>query len=479
MYIKIKKTSSKGKVFLSLILFSFLFGCSKDEILNNVSNTSSQTPNRKNASIELKVNPCSKAIMQQALQDLKRSSDLNEDRVYHYYQFNPERVTGEMLATIEQDENIQILDFPFADPKLYNEDMEETWEKTIAPLRDGNLYVVVNKNSPANNVFENPELGAKKLNELYLPQEDDSTLMERAYRLALDSSSRQKFFGIRFCFMKEGRGHVRYKDFATNTVRPVQGMKVFALVFGIPVNTHSDNNGYYKVPWRFNFGTFVGTHAQNHRANVKPLTLNGSTLGNIAQNTANFILGSRHVEGWFGVCRIRDNDINIEFHHHNQVRLWAQILQSVSLHHNYCAQDGILPAPDGLNIYAIWGGSGPITRGSASMMKRVLHSNPDGVLAFGLRVGVSLIPQPFRSLLLANAPDITIPANPSNPNDVALMETDLHELAHASLFRRAGANWWVGLYIAALTYNNAVGGYGKFTQMQVSPLETLITPLKH
>ena len=84
MYTKIKKTSSKGKVFLTLVLFALIFGCSKDEILNNVSNTDNPNGKRKNPSVELKVNPCSKAIMQKALQDLGRPSDLDENRVYHY-----------------------------------------------------------------------------------------------------------------------------------------------------------------------------------------------------------------------------------------------------------------------------------------------------------------------------------------------------------------------------------------------------------
>ena len=457
MYTKIKKTSSKGKVFLTLVLFALIFGCSKDEILNNVSNTDNPNGKRKNPSVELKVNPCSKAIMQKALQDLGRPSDLDENRVYHYYQFNPEKVTGDMLATIEQDENLQILDFPFADPKLYKENMEETWESTITPLKDGNLYVVVNKNSPANNVFESSELGAKKLNELYLPEEGDSTLMERAYRVALDSSPRLKLFGIRFCFFKRPRGHVRYRDFATNTVRPVQGMKVFALVFGIPVNTHTNSNGYYSIPCLFNFGTFVGTHAQNHEANIKPLSTNNGWFANIGNVILNFILGSRHIEGWFGVCRIGDNDINIEFHNHNQVRLWAQLLHSVTLHHNYCAQDGILPAPDNMTIYAQWDNS--TGRASAPMLGHI-QINPVSILSkiFGTNLQNDA-PNLFNQIT-GLLPDMTVKVNSSSANDVDRMETDMHELAHASLFRRVGSIWWIEMISNIVAGDTCTGSYG-------------------
>jgi hypothetical protein len=459
MYTKIKKTSSKGKVFLTLVFFAFIMGCNKDEILN-ISNSNNTNGKRKNTSIELKVNPCSKAIMQKALQDLGRPNDIDESRVYHYYQFNPEKVTGDMLSIIEQDKNLQILDFPFADPKLYKEDMEETWENTIRPLKDGNLYVVVNKNSPANNIFENSELGAKKLNELYLPHEYDSTLMERAYRVALDSSSKLKLFGIRLCFFKRPRGYVRYRDFGTSNtgiVRPVQGMKVFALVFGIPVNTYTDNNGYYSIPWLFNFGTFVGTHAQNHRANIKPLTTNSGWFANIGNVILNFILGSRHVEGWFGVCRIGDNDINIEFHQHNQVRLWAQLLHSVALHHSFCAQDGILPAPDNMTIYAQWDNSAG--RASCPMLGHI-QINPVSIMSkvFGTNLQNSA-PNLFNQIT-GLLPDMTVKVSSAGQNDVGRMETDLHELAHASLFRRVGSIWWTEVITNIVAGGNCTGGYG-------------------
>ena len=337
-------------------------------------------------------------------------------------------------------------------------------ENTIEPLKDGNLYAVVKKNSLANNVFEDSELGAIKLNELYLPHEDDTTLMKQALGIALDLSAAplDSIHSSDFwCGFQKVKGHVRYRDFSTGgggTVRPVRGMKVFALVFGIPVNTWTNNNGYYQVPWFFLFGTLVGTHAQNSKANIKPLTLNGNFLSNVGNIIVNFILGSRHIEGGFSACRM-GNDINIEFHNHDQVRLWAQLIESVHLHHTYCAQDGIMPAPNNMTIYAQWGNSG---RPSAPMLGHI-QINPVSIMSKILGENLQSSAPNLFNLLFGVLPDMTITVDPNNhttQGHVNRVETIFHELAHASLFRRVGSIWWTEAIANVVSWGNCPGYYG-------------------
>ena len=118
-------------------------------------------------------------------------------------------------------------------------------------------------------------------------------------------------------------------------------MQVWGLVFGIPLHTYTDGNGYYRFPWRFNAGTIMGTKAKNSRVNIHPVNTQGAWLYFVA---AQFIIGSVHVQGWVSSCSLR-NEVNFEFTTHKQNRYWAQMMHAVSLHDQYSTADRILSAP--------------------------------------------------------------------------------------------------------------------------------------
>jgi hypothetical protein len=234
---------------------------------------------------------------------------IDPDRVYTYLKFDPAKVTGDILKELEKDTSAKILDFPFANGELYNETfaLDENKAKQLA---DGNLYAVVKKNAATETFLKGRGMDAVVLNELYLPNETDTALQFQALRQV--GYTEKQIDALRLCLFKRPQGFVRYQDRETGRLRNVKGMQVWGLVFGIPLHTYTDDNGFYNFPWRFSAGTIMGTHAKNPRVNIKPFNTQGAWVVTLP---IQFIVGSVHVQGWVGSCAMR-SEVNFEFTEH-------------------------------------------------------------------------------------------------------------------------------------------------------------------
>lgn len=385
------------------------------------------------------------------------------DRLYTYLRFDPNGVTGELLQQLEADSTIHIMDFPFANGELYSDEFALD-EAKAEQLRDGLLYAVLKKDSPLVNVLlETPKLGTELLDELYLPQEEDTALQLAAFREA--GYTEEAVERLRLCLFKRPSGFVRYRDNELGRLEPVRGMQVWGLVFGIPLHTYTDANGHYNFPWRFSAGTIMGTHAKNSRVNVKPLNTHGTVLQVIPQLIANFIFGSIHIRGWVSSCEMR-SEVNFHFEEHRQNRYWSQILNAVYFHDLYSQQQGIQSAPtNNLIVYAQWGNTtnrGDFGNASAPMLYHLTGGQfTDAFL--GLLFEFSPTGQ-ILSILHGLLPDITlrVTGDYEPPSyEPRLAQIAFHELGHASHYRRVNAGFWLDLMAAEVFHgNDPCGGYG-------------------
>jgi hypothetical protein len=453
---------------LTLIaLFINLAGCKKDaEPITNIEPKleEKETPVQK-------INPFSYENIKKAKlkiaaahpeNNAKGAGDNDANKLYTYLKFNPGKVSGEVLKQLEADTSIKILDFPFANAEVYNEafGLDENKAKLLA---DGSLYAVVKKSTQTETLLRGSVISATQLDVLYLPEETDTTLQFQAFLEA--GYTQTQLNALKVCLFKRPRGYVRYLDKETGRLRNVGGMQVWGLVFGIPLHTYTDNNGFYNFPWRFNVGTIMGTQAKNPRVNIKPFNTQGAWVATLP---VQFIVGSIHIHGWVGSCAMRD-EVNFEFTEHKQNRLWAQLMDGVNLFDQYAANDNITSAPRALTIYAHWADK-PKTS-SAPML---------GHLA-GLNIGIISLqyladllgassPNDFPNifnLLTGILPDITIRVNGNDDQtrsySARLMLTCFHELGHASHFQRAGQAYWYDFMRATLRKHpdsQCGGGYG-------------------
>jgi hypothetical protein len=385
-------------------------------------------------------------------------SDIN-NRIYTYLRFDPNQVTGALLQQLEADDSIRILDFPFANGEVYGDELALD-EAKAGNLKDGWLYTVMKRTNPLINTLRSTANRTVELNELFLPDEEDTELHLQAYREAGYTIDEVEY--LRICLFKRPSGFVRYWDNQFGRLEPVRGMQVWGLVFGIPLHTYTDGNGHYRFPWRFSLGTIMGTHAKNPRVNVKPLNTRGGALQVIPQVIANFIFGSIHIRGWVSSCAMR-NDVNFDFFGHSQSRYWSQILNAVWFHDLYSQQQGILSAPtNNLIIYAHWSDGGVFGSASAPMLYH-LTGGPLTDTFLGLLFNFTPT-SALLSLLHGLLPDITIRVGgDSEPfiYESRLAQTAFHELGHASHFRRVNGDYWWDL-IRATMFNGGgpCGGYG-------------------
>jgi hypothetical protein len=385
-----------------------------------------------------------------------------QNRLYTYLRFDPNQVDGTLLQQLEADDSIRILDFPFANGEVYGDEfaLDET---KAAQLRDGWLYTVIKKTNPLVNTLKfNSSLRAIELDELYLPDEEDTELQLQAYREAGYTIDEVEFLRLRICLFKRPSGFVRYWDNQFGRLEPVRNMQVWGLVFGIPLHTFTDANGHYNFPWRFSLGTIMGTHAKNSRVNVKPLDTHGSILQVIPQVIANFILGSIHIKGWVSSCDMR-NDVNFDFYEHRQNRYWSQILNAVWFHDLYSQQQGIQSAPtNNLIIYAQWANGTGIGNASAPMLYHLTGGAfTDTFLAFLFDFSPT---GALLSVLHGLLPDITMKVGADSEPFIyepRLAQTAFHELGHASHFRRVNGDfWWDLIKATVLNGGGTCGGYG-------------------
>lgn len=424
-------------------------------------------PTQKTELPAAKINPFSYSNILKAKQtlatkndqsSLSRTNQNDADRLYTYLKFDPAKVTGEILKQLEADTTIKILDFPFANGEIYNDEfaLDETKAKQLA---DGSLYAVVKKNTTTETLLKSRVLNSVQLDELFLPEEIDTTLQFQALLEA--GYTQEQLNALRICLFKRPQGFVRYTDQETGQLRGVGGMQVWGLVFGIPLHTYTNGSGHYNFPWRFSLGTIMGTHAKNLRINIKPFNTQG---GWIATLPLQFIVGSVHIHGWVGSCAMR-NEVNFHFTEHRQNRYWAQLMDGVNLHDQYSSNDNIENAPSFLTMYAHWadryGGASTPLLGHLQYGPLLVEGIINGLFDGNINLANDL-PNIF-NLLTGLLPDITIRVGNDERRRYSsrLMQTLFHELAHASYYRQVGQQHYLELVQAEL-YNGLFSGCGPY-----------------
>jgi hypothetical protein len=480
---KIKHTRKPIYLQLAMVmLIMFIISGCKKEISQEVDVEESRQyfkkpPPRQNP---FSLSVISKARATLALEGMPVTGNINKsnesNRLYTYMRFDPNEMTEELMKILEADTSIHIMDFPFANGEIYTDEFAINEEKA-ANLRDGMLYTVVPSSGATKSaILATTQINPVVLDELFLPDEEDTTLQFQALREI--GYTETQIAALRLCLFKRPTGFVRYWDDHLQRMEPVRGMQVWGLVFGIPLHTYTDGNGYYRFPWRFSIGTIMGTHAKNPRVNIKPLNTNGTLIRVIPQLIANFIFGSIQISGWYSSCQMR-TDINFEFSGHTQVRYWSQLLNAYFFHDQFAAADNIAPAPYGMTVYAQWANTQRCsfvrgrwvcrdivdeaavpTFGSASTP--MLSQNWSANLASQLILWLLDFIPPIKFLRLTNAvpPDMTfrVPAN-TQPQFYCerLSQIAYHELGHAMHYRRAGSGYWYD-YIAATLRADPVPG---------------------
>lgn len=442
-------------IIVAMVSLTFHTGCKKDlekKVQTTPKSTTTENELAKKSDSAM-VNPYSVKNIKQALTDLERNNEpLIEDRIYYYYKFNPQNVTGETLSKLEEDSTSQILDYPFADGDFYSEKKIKFKKDELESYKDGNLYIVYKATSGINTIFQNgANIGAEKLDELYLPKQEDEDLQIQALITARSvSAPNVQTFKLTWpCILKVPHGRVTYFDQEDGQTKGVPHIKVWATFGGIPIPTHTDQNGYYTVPWAFTLGSLIGTNAKNSRVEVKPLNTTGTFVGAALSIISNFIVGAQHTEGWFNACQMK-KDINIHFGNHSQERYWAQILHAVRKHYDYTAQDGIHHAPTVMTIYAQWSNNLGVQSGSTPMLGHLLntpyvHLTNLWSLLFGTNLSITTpnLYQLFSGLY----PDMTMNVGSTQGPDYSeeLMQTLFHELGHASYFHQVGQIYWTNV----------------------------------
>jgi len=237
---------------------------------------------------------------------------------------------------------------------------------------------------------------------------------------------------------------------------PVIRIKVWAIKFGIPVTAYTNNNGYFKIPTGFLFGTLVGTEAVNREIAVKPINIH--SFGGVVMSIVEWILGPKYNDGWY---RKRDLDnVDICFREHNKYRWWAIIITASSLNRNYMAQDGFF-LTDKLTSYAIWK-----NRGSVAMSCPMfgLSSGTVDILDF-LQFLIPDLPNiqtNMESHLMAFLPDLvfqTTIENDTNHYSSRTFHTMFHEFGHYTHYKQVGKEWWTDLIQAESLEPAGCGGY--------------------
>ena len=397
---------------------------------------------------------------------------------YIYLKFDPNNITKEEFQALEDDSTVRILDFPFANGAIYNDEFALDDTKA-AQLKDGGLYAVTSIENPlVQTLKSSAKLQTQVLDTLALIPEEDTTLQFQAMKEAGYTDQQLDQLRLRICLFKRPTGYVRYWDdqLPNNSggfgrLEPVRNMQVWGLVFGIPLHTYTDGNGYYRFPWRFNIGTIMGTHAKNSRVNVKPFNTMGNWLQVIPQLIANFIVGSVHIRGWVTSCQMR-NDVNFDFYTHRQNKFWSLILNAYYFHDSYTQQDGIDNAPQRMVCYAHWADAKGFGNASTPMLYHMTGGQYTD--AFLQVIFSNPVTGQLLSLVHGLLPDMTFKvsglAEPSFYTS-RFTQTAFHELGHASHYRKVGTDWYLSFVWAELWNVNGSGygtpGYNNWGKVQV------------
>lgn len=453
----------KTHLALGLLWLVFLIACKKP-----VQDAQSANVQTMGMGIPFKKNPYSIENIKAALKALGREDEkLEEDRKYIYFKFDVTRVSSDFMALMAADSNAQVMDIPFASGVLYQDDTKPD-RATIESYKDGSLYVVCKSNSVlANRLSSNDGVTADFLDELYLPMvEDEDLQLQALISSGFVKETSLQALRIRICLFKVPQGRVTYLDQFQNTTRPVPHMMVWALVFGVPINTYTNENGNYIIPYAFSAGTYMGTHAKNWRTNIRPFNTTGTIAGAVINVLNDFATGSLYNHGWITSCEMK-NPVNIHFGNHNPPRFWAQLLHGTYMNDIYCNQDNITKPPF-IVTYAHWSlhtgaASTPMLNhlsavGYGQVINQYITNLING--SFTSNFIATATGQALNNLCLGVKPDITIKVD----NDMNvytnysedLMQTLFHELGHASLYTRLGNDKW-GKIIARTIAEN---GYG-------------------
>ncbi len=417
-------------------------------------------------------NPFSLRNVQKAKATLAANSSLKKDNTtasltgnepqFVYFKFNPANIPGALVKSLDDDTTVRLLSFPFANAAIYNDSfaLDET---KAEQLNDGNVYGVINMGNPilqtlASNIST---IQTQFLDTLVLIPEEDTTSLFQAFREA--GYTEQQLDLFRICLFKRPHGYVRYRDNQLNngqgSLAPVRRIGVWALLFGIPMNAFTDDNGYYQIPWRFTVGTIMGTMAKNQRVNVKPFDTHGGWVATALIQA--LVVGPVHIHGWVNSCTMR-YDVNIDFTSHKQNKYWAQILNAYAFAEDYCNSDGINTAPKGMICYAHWAG---VDFGSAStpLMGHITYGGLtlEAVLNNAMGGNVN-IPRDYPNLFNAMTgilPDMTVKVSHNEPfyYNSRLAQTLFHELGHASQYFKVGQAWYYRLMVESVLSG---GGYG-------------------
>lgn len=477
---KDKSTLHLKRLTLVALTATILFSSCQKELSPDVTSTLLKQSQKIN--LPETVNPYSLRNVQKAQETLSSNSasrsttstNGSDMPQYVYFKFSPSELTEDQFLALENDSTVKLLDFPFANAALYNEDfaLDETKKEQ---LTDGSIYGVTNiENTAALNLIKNSSLlQTTFLDTLALIPEEDTTLQYQAFREA--GGTETQIARLRICLFKRPSGFVRYRDNELQNpngsfgrLEPVRNMQVWGLVFGIPLWTHTDGNGYYRFPWRFSAGTIMGTHAKNSRVNVKPFNTMGPWYQVVPQLIVNFIVGSVHVKGWVSSCDMR-SDVNFDFNDHRQNKYWSQILNAYYFHDQYAAQDGINNSPQDMICYAHWADAPDFGSASTPMIHQMLDNTFTGQFLVNFFNGNPVTGTLLR-LCQALGPDMTFKVcggtEPQNYNS-RLAQTAFHELGHASMYRAVGAGWHLKLALAELTHTYGNPGYNNWGKVQV------------
>ena len=284
------------------MILSFI-ACKKEQ-----SNPIADTTQIKKIAIELpnKTNPFSLRNVEKAKATLAANNQLSQrfstneltenEKQFIYFKFNPQDLTKEQFQAIENDSTIQLMEIPFANMAIYNDEFALD-EAKAERLKDGSLYGV----TPMKNInviselLATPQTQTKYLDTLVQVAETDTALQYEAFREA--GASEEILNRFRICLLKKPHGFVNYWDTQLNRWERVRGMQVWSLFMGIPIYTYSDGNGYYEIPWRYSIGSIMGTKAKNTRVTVKPLDTHGTLFREIYTLITQFVIGAQYVEG--------------------------------------------------------------------------------------------------------------------------------------------------------------------------------------
>jgi|GEM_PF-1492511 len=403
-----------------------------------------------------KTNPFSLSNMKKVMAKLKAEGpksgnaratfDLTVYPQYVYYRIDPTNMTPQQFQYFENSSGSKMLDFPFGNGAVYGD--TTLTEAGIQQLKDGKLYGI----TPVGDTLLNKlptftGLQYQALDTILYVPDSDSGVVSLALR---EAGFSPQLLGI--CLLKKPHGQVRYQDTERNTMEPVRHARVWALVFGIPVSTETDDNGNYEIPYRFSFGTIMGVMFSNYRVDLKPLTTTSTTVGSALAILKDFLVGPNYIYGGVGSCAMRDGK-NFDFYGHTKQRYWSHILNAYSYHDQYCAQENIMAAPGHMVCYALWrsGGSsfGDMSTplfGHVNFGTGVVEKALNGMWSSNINLATQ-----FPNLLgFMNViiPDMIInvcsDAEPVNYSS-QLSQTLFHELGHASQFNQVGSSWYLTL----------------------------------